>query len=235
MEETNLPAVPINNSQFEERRRFFYEQLAKQKSIRTPKDVIEEKGEFPYAAWWYMLEEIDNSHPRRAETFAFPPQVILHNFMTVVVGVQVVDIETGECRIGIDANPVQAWEKGSDKEKSAKSIANLIGNTTKGALTKALRNAYSNFGVCADLYQSMTQEKPTEEQVALWNSLDELFTTEFKGKSDTYDKWWKDNTEAWGKQLKETADLFLSPLKSTLDKWYQAKQDKLKEEKHGTE
>lgn len=134
----------------------------KAKKDKTPTDQIEEKGNFPYASFEYMETQMDKYHPRRAVHVineSYDPVAYLFMFT-----VEIVDLNTGECRAGTGAHPMIVYEGGGTILKSPSTIRQLMANAKKAALTEAIRDAYAHFGIAADLYGMTSREKPTDEQ-----------------------------------------------------------------------
>jgi len=188
------------------------------KSIKTPASQIQEKGDFPYAKWSYMLEQMDKLHPMRAEIITHEELLTGgQNGMPWVwnVSVRVTDLLTGEARSGSDCHPIVIYEERSDVLKPPKSIRELIGNAKKGCLTKALRNAYSNFGICADLYQSKPDDPPTELQQSKMQELDSQMKTM---QVSSHAEWWAGVMGKWKEMTADTADAYFNKVAPVVDK-----------------
>ena len=210
---------PETLEDLEELKKKLYQQVKRLKEKFTPKDQIEKKGGFEFASWSYMLDEMDKNHPLRRETFVTPP-TIERKSMTYSCAVMVEDLITHETRIGFDIHPIVAFDKESDRMKDPKTVRELLGNAGKASVTKALRHAYSNFGVSSDLYGSMVKEEVTDEQSARFFSLAEIMTQYFVGAvNPKLSAWWDAQVKAWSTQSKLSADKFLDTLTPYVKKY----------------
>jgi len=141
--------------------------LAKIKEIRkkrleaaTPKDYVKSKPiggrDMLYVPATYMDNEFKDSSPLYKNEFAFPP-FIFQNW--VIVGVKLTDM-IGNTELGLKAHRIQF---NSDKKKAVQAgtmdMGQLtpfdmidVGNDVSAALTEAIKNAQSRFGIAADIY-----------------------------------------------------------------------------------
>ena len=204
--------------QLEEFRKAMYELNRTVKQTPTPKDEIEMKGGYPFASWKYMLDEMDKHHPLRQESFVQPPE-LLKEPMVFICSVMVKDITTGESRIGVDAHPIPAFDQGSTQMKDMKTVRELIGNAAKASVTKALRNAYSNFGVAGDLYKSSMEDEVSPEQQATWEEWNALMVGYLQNNPHPQlERYWAENTKRWKDQTLQSAVQFLKDIEPTITK-----------------
>jgi hypothetical protein len=204
--------------QLEEFKRQMYEHNRTVKQTATPPEKIEMKGGFPFATWDYMLDEMDKSHPLRQETFVSSPE-LLKEPMVFITSVMVRDIVTGESRIGVDAHPIPAYDAGSEQMKSMKTVRELIGNAAKASVTKALRHAYSNFGISADLYGSMVDEPLSQEQIKIWEEWDVLMRGYLESHPHPQlEGYWNENAKRWKEQTLQSAPAFLKAIEPVINR-----------------
>lgn len=184
--------------------KFFHDRAKEVKNTVTPKEHIESKGGYPFASYGYMLEQMDILHPLRAETFALPPTFLLEPlcFMTAI---EVKDLVTGETRCGVGLHPVPAYDKESRDPKPMKVVRELLANSAKASLTQAQRHAYSNFGICADLYESNLDEI-TEAQERDFETFSEK-VKEVGGEKVL--AWFEKVKEGWSTQRGTTAEEYM--------------------------
>ena len=202
----------------DEERQQLYERAKAERSKKTPPKQIKQKGGYNYAEFAYMLDEMDRLHPLRSEIITsdeFNEKYLIYN-----VRVQVTDITTGESRAGVDTHAVVAYNAKSDGGglKDPSTFRELMGNAHKAALTKALRNAYSNFGVAADLYQTFLAEESTKVQKERFYEFDKFIDEKVIPNSERAQMWWKQIRQEWEQQDETTADMYLDSLQPTITK-----------------
>lgn len=225
-EVSSLPFSFDSLKRLDEIKKLFTEQAEKQKQKSTPRERIGKVGKYDYAKWDYMLEEMDRLHPLRSETFACPPTFIKES-VAFMVAVEVKDLLTNEVRIGGDIHTVAISEAGTKDLKDDFKIRELLGNAFKAAITEAQRHAYSNFGIAADLYGSMTEQKPNQEQqaefaflMAKLETLAGVATPELSIKIRDYRM---KCASTWITQYAHTADKFLESIKETISSQIEGK------------
>lgn len=198
---------------WEQTRQRLYDYVKKPYETKTPSEFIDQRLDgYEYANWAWMLDQMNQLHPIRSEIVLF--ESFIPQTMTFTFTIQVTDLKTGEARVGCGSHPVPAWDADSGKMKPDKSISNLLDNAKKAALTKSLRNAYSNFGVASDLYKSQVAGPTTEEQKTQYNQLVErankLIAEFSEHKIPPLEKWLSERDSVWKKLTKNDADEFLS-------------------------
>lgn len=146
-------------TELEKRLKLVASHVKKARRVKTPKHQVEvQKGTgYQYASAAYMIDQMDNFHPLRKEEGSVS---INDKTACILAVVTVTDLITGESRVGTDAHRI-TFKK--DSEKGLESLVD-IGNDAKSALSEAIRNAYSRFGIAADIYKKVMKEPVTEEQ-----------------------------------------------------------------------
>lgn len=192
-------------NQFEKRLRILSSHVKQARKVKTPKDQIkvQEGTGYPYPAAAYMIDQMDNFHPLRKEEGTVS---IDDRTRCIIAVVTVTDLVTGESRVGTDAHRI-TFKKGLPP--SPESLVDM-GNDAKSALSEAIRNAYSRFGISADVYKKVMSEPITDEQrtklVQLFDSIPEV------------SQMWKiEQTLKFNKLHKEEANSFLEQLKVKID------------------
>ena len=191
---------------------FFHQRAKEVKNTATPPEHIESKGGYPYASYGYMLEQMDILHPLRAETFALEPTFIKEP-LCFITAIEIRDLVTGEVRCGVGLQAVPAYDKESKDPKPMKVVRELLENSAKGSLTKAQRHAFSNFGICADLYESNLDEI-TEAQERDFETL-RAKATEIGGEKVL--AWFQKVEDGWRTQRGTTAEEYLKKCWTTLN------------------
>jgi hypothetical protein len=204
----------------EEDRELLYRRKREERQKETPKKHIQMKGGFPFAEYAYMLDEMDKMHPLRSEIVISAGTFFNEKYLIYHVAVQVTDLITGESRPGTDAHPVVAYEAGRDgDQKPIQTIRELMGNAYKAALTKALRNAYSNFGVSSDLYQTQLAEEPNKEQKERFWEWDKFMDEKVLPTApDNWKEWWETIRKEWDLQTLDSATDYLNSLEPRIAK-----------------
>jgi hypothetical protein len=214
--------VPYSEQQIvllnEEERQKLYERAKEQRSKKTPPKYIKNKGGYDYAEFAYMLDEMDKAHPIRSEIIT--TDEFNEKYLVYRVAVRVTDLASGEARSGVDSHPIVAYDAKSEggSQKDIPTIRELMGNAYKAALSKALRNAYSNFGVSADLYQTFLDDEPTKEQNHKFWEWDKFIDEKVATRSASLKEWWLGQIcKEWDLQTKQTADQYLKSLEDTMN------------------
>jgi len=203
--------IQIYDESFNAFRERLYGIVTELKKKETPRKHVKKRGDgFDYPDFAYMVEEMDKFHPNRKEEFAFQPQIIGRN--AILVGVIVSDNITHEIRVGIDAHRL-TFKKG--EEKNPDNVID-IGNDAKSALTEALRNAYSRFGVCADVYNKQLQVGPSPENI---KSLESMYQSikQYTTVHPHLKKWWNQVVEDFDTQTPKTVEEFLSSIQTQVN------------------
>jgi hypothetical protein len=193
-----------------------YERLKSVKSIKTPASQVKMKGDFPYAEYSYMLDQFEQQHPLYAFKIEPSGTFFSEKYIIYHVAVHLVDLATGESRAGVGSHPVLAYEAAA-KGGAMKDIAWIrqqMSNAYKSALTEAQRNAMSNWGICADMYGTQTNEPPTQEQKQKMDNATELVNLY---NVSTYSVWWVSIIEGFKTQTKESFDSWYEKLIPTLN------------------
>ncbi len=189
-----------NEQVHKDRRDRLYKIVTELKKRKTPQQYIKKRSDgFFYTDFAYMVEEMDKFHPHRKEDIEIIPEPAMRVIRAVAV---VTDLQTGETRTGVDAHRI-TFNKGF--EGDIRYVVD-IGNDCKSAAQEALRNAYSRFGVSADVYRKQLQEEPTAEQQAIF---DELTARAHSLTADLINWWDNQIIPAWRSQTRESADEFL--------------------------
>lgn len=218
MEQNTSLIVP---SDYENITREFHKIVTKLKHRTTPPRSVKKRSDgYFYPEFSYMQEEMDKFHPLRQEDITILPLDQTLPARVVVAIAKVTDLVTKEVRTGTDAHRV-TFPKG--ELQKVENIVDL-GNDIKSASTEALRNAYSRFGVCADIYQKQFKEEPTEAQNARFSSLMKDLPVDLNDPKVV--KWIDDTRKAWATQNKDSADLYLEGLEKVVNK--------IKEKANGT-
>ncbi len=204
--------LQLFDERWERLRQQLYEAQKEYLNKKTPLAQTEVKGKFVFAKWSYMLDEMNRLHPLRSEhllSITFDREAMVYE-----ASVSVTDLVTKEERCGTDSHPVVAFDANSNVMKDMKTVRELLGNARKAANTKALRNAYSGFGVCADLYESTPSAPPNEEQNRTFAELGLVVTNSNRPNLMT---WWDTKiVPDWSLQTEETAKKFLEQLNTYL-------------------
>ena len=233
---TENQIVPFKDWQkYEEERKRLYDFVTKASDIPTPRKHVRKRPDgFFYPEYEYMLDLMNQFHPVRSETLLHPI-TLNEKTMCYEADVIVKDLITGEERSGSECHPVPAYEAGSSVMKDLKTIRELLGNAKKSALTEALRNAYSRFGIAADIYKKTLKKESTEEQqqrfAILIAEAESLQSTEgiTPQQKQKLEDWTLDLRDKWTMQNKNSAAEFLD----NLDKSIIATKLKLKENSNG--
>jgi len=152
------PEEILQENQFRIRREILNKILNEVQSIKTPPEHLKKREDgFLYPEFPYMLDMMNQYFPLRKEEVEF----ILNDKVLVITAIATItDITTGAVRTGVDSHRM-TFKKGS--AKNLESVVD-IGNDYKSAEQEALRNAYSRFGICADIYRRIIIKPVTKEQ-----------------------------------------------------------------------
>lgn len=191
--------------------------LGEVQNVRTPKEHIkvQDGTGYPYPEFPYMLDLMNEYFPYRSEEIDFE----LNSQAGVVVAKAVVkDLLTGMIRTGVDAHRI-TFKKGM--QFKLEGVVD-IGNDYKSASQEALRNAYSRFGVCADIYKRVLIKPMSKEQESKFYSLVTEFNTMVtklpvddprrKGAEPWIDKW----IAGFKTQTQSTADYYIEQFTEAL-------------------
>jgi hypothetical protein len=191
-------------------------------SVKTPKEYIKKRDDgFDYPEFSYMLEQMNIYHPLREENTDF----IINEKAGVVVAVtKIRDLITGELRTGVDAHRITIKKEARGKV-SINPTSDIvdIGNDYKSASQEALRNAYSRFGICADVYKRILTTKPTPEQSSRFYKiidivLDRITKSPDEDKKKKIMNWQDSIVEQWKKCTNLNADEYLDKLELIINK-----------------
>ena len=187
--------------------------VSQAKKLSTPKSYVKKRTDgFNYPDFAYMVEQMDTFHPLRSEDVNIITDESMINKLGVIVSIaKIEDLVTGEMRTGVDAHRI-TFQKGRDK--GIDSVVD-IGNDCKSAVTESLRNAYSRFGICADVYQKQLNESTTPAQARVFIDLCLLVESLDGGNDVNY--WLQQWKEKWGGQYKHTADEFISKFQEQIN------------------
>lgn len=121
----------------------------------TPKDKVKKKTGYDYVPNSFMSHEFKEFAPLYSHE-------LINSFVDlghVYCFVSVTDRITGNNELGAGAARIQV-----KKESDAMSVKDIVDmdNNVKSALTEAIKNAYSRFGICADVYKKREEERPDE-------------------------------------------------------------------------
>jgi hypothetical protein len=191
---------------------------------QTPKDFIHKMGEkkgdirfedMEYPDFAYMVSEMDRLHPLRSEQVTYE----IHENVGVISATAIVtDLITHEVRTGGDAHRIALKKASRGETKKIEDIID-VGNDVKSAMTEALRNVYSRFGICADVYGKNLREPVTPDQRYKFQQL-MLDIDEFKQLlpdiKDSIDSWQEGLNKGWSTQIRSTAGNWLEKLEKLI-------------------
>lgn len=162
MEEKNTQIV--SQSLEEETKKVFRKFRESVMNQKTPKEYIGDKFGQAFVSYPYMDDAFKTHFPAYEFHFAFPP-IMFQNF--ILVGVELKDKVTGNVELGLKAHRIQIKKDKKDAiENGRMTMADLtpfdvidFGNDSAAALTDAIKNAESRFGICADVYRKIVYSK----------------------------------------------------------------------------
>ena len=221
IQKNQLPTVLTNQDDYQKIREHLKGLTGEAYTRKTPPEFTDKKGSYTFADWAYMLDQMNELHPLRTERVI--DEGFIEKYILFYCTVEVTDLLTHETRIGSDVHPVVAFDKGSTNVKPINEIREFFGNAKKAALTKALRNAYSNFGVASDLYGSVLVTPPSKEQ---FEKFETVITIDWAGwdldKSQKMKAWLdKKRKQFYSNVDRSEADEYLEQLTNTIQEQIQ--------------
>ncbi len=166
-------------------------------NVPTPKEKVRKRPDgFDYVEGSFMDLVAKNTMP--LYEYSLLHVSIEHGWINIIVSLK--DRVTGNVELGADAARIQVR-----KDAELPNFRDIIdmGNNIKSALTKAIKNAQSRFGIAADIYQRR-EEVPSDDErtrfAQLYNEIKSISLAKAKlfeeqwnslgiGYSDLLDQW----------------------------------------------
>lgn len=147
-----------NLSELSEVRSALYEYISKPKEVKTPAEKVKKRPDgFDYveSSWMdYQAKLFMPSYEYELLHISYQ-----HGWINIIVSLK--DKITGNIELGADSARIMVRREA--EEPSFRDIIDM-GNNIKSALSKAIKNAQSRFGISADVYQKRESEPTNDER-----------------------------------------------------------------------
>lgn len=192
--------------------------ITKPLDVKTPPEKVKKRPDgFDYVESSYMDYQTKKFMP--LYEYKLLHVSIEHGWINIIVSLQ--DRITGNIELGADSARVQVR-----RESEAPSFKDIIdmGNNLKSALSKAIKNAQSRFGIAADIYQRRESDPTEDERKRYELMVAEIFKLSPARASTFKEQWaslgtdWSDLLDKWqvyidrNKTTKSAKDVHSDPV-----------------------
>jgi len=162
--------------------------------IKTPPEKVKKRPDgYDYVEGSYMDFQTKQFMP--LYKYSLLNLQIVEGWINVVVSLE--DRTTGNIELGADSARIQV--KRDAEQPTFRDIIDM-GNNLKSALSKAIKNAQSRFGISADIY-GRRESAPTDDQRARFESLLKEITDISPSRAKTFQDSWKELGTDWDEYL----------------------------------
>lgn len=164
--------------------------ITKPFDIKTPPEKVKKRPDgYDYVEGSYMDFQAKQHMPLYEYTLVNIQ--IVEGWINVIVSLK--DRITGNVELGADAARIQV--KRDVEHPTFRDIIDM-GNNIKSALSKAIKNAQSRFGISADIY-GRRESAPTDEQRTRYENLRREIKDISAARAATFDEQWKELGTDW--------------------------------------
>ena len=171
-----------------------FDYISRPKDIKTPAEKVKKRPDgFDYVegSWMdFKSKEFMPLYEYKLLHVSFE-----HGWVNVIISIK--DKITGNLELGADSARIQV-RKNAD-EPNFRDIIDM-GNNLKSALSKAIKNAQSRFGVAADIYQKRESE-PTNQERERYASMCRAINTISPSRVQLFKEQWTSLGTDWSEFL----------------------------------